>query len=191
MYNDRPLPMVAHAPAIGYTSPISAAMPGLLSGGLAGGLLAGAGMLLNHNFKPSALPANARTAFLPGHGLMGLGALAVTGGALAGAAAGVSQMQLNSAYKDMLQRYPELAREEPTRVRELFVSISRAAPDVAKDHIVAGSLIKRMLNYDGVDHTTYMELVRTQESMAKTRMAPIMPMVQAVDVGSKLVTPLL
>jgi hypothetical protein len=108
-----------------------------------------------------------------------------------GGAASVSQMQLNSAYKDMLQRYPELAREEPSRVRELFVSISRAAPDVAKDHIVAGSLIKRMLNYDGVDHTTYMELVRTQESMTKTRSAPFMPLLQAADVGSKLVSPLL
>jgi hypothetical protein len=76
----------------------------------------------------------------------------------------------------MLQRYPELGQENPDRVRQLFSSISNAAPDVAKDPTVTGSLIKKMLNYDGIDHATYMELVKTQESFTKNRNNQLSPM---------------
>lgn len=119
--------------------------------------------------------------------------LAAAGLALAGTAAGANAManhnQINQSYTQMLQRFPELARENPTRVRELFTSVSNAAPDVAKDPIVTGSLLKRMLNYDGIDHTTYMELVKTQESMTKTRSNQFTPFFQTADIGSRMVVP--
>lgn len=131
------------------------------------------------------------------HGPTSLGhsALLLGGGlALAGGVAGVNAMlnrqAVNQSYTRMLQRFPELTREDPTRVRELFTSVSNAAPDVAKDPIVTGSLVKRMLNYDGIDHATYMELVKTQESMTKTRSNQFTPYFQTADVSSRLITPL-
>lgn len=170
-------------------SVIGAALPSMLSSGALGGILAAAGHAANKRF-PALNPASARSGLGLGHGLMALGATIGAAGALGGIAAGVSQAQLNASYKSMLQRYPELAREEPTRVHELFVSVSRAAPDVAKDYVVMGSLIKRMLNYDGVDHATFMELVRTQESLTKTRATQMSPLISASDVGVRFISPL-
>ena len=121
---------------------------------------------------------------------LALGGIGFTAaGAVAGINAMMNRQQINHSYTSMLQRFPELARENPTRVRELFTSVSNAAPDVAKDPIVTGSLLKRMLNYDGIDHTTYMELVKTQESIAKTRSSQFTPFFQTADVSSRLVTP--
>jgi hypothetical protein len=116
--------------------------------------------------------------FIPQSGAGLLKPLAMLGAAglgvsLAGQA--WSNTQVQRSFQTMLQRYPELQRENPTRVKQLFETISRAAPDVAQDPMVAGSLIKRMLNYDGIDHATYMELVSTQEKMTKNRMSQITP----------------
>lgn len=112
-------------------------------------------------------------------------------GAVSGLNAMQGRQQTNQSYTQMLKRFPELARENPSRVRELFTSIANAAPDVARDHVVAGSLIKRMINYDGVDHATYMELVKTQESMTKTRSNQFTPFFQTADVSSRLLVPFL
>jgi len=117
-------------------------------------------------------------AFVPQTGMNLLKPIMAVGAAgLAVSAGGQlwSNVQVQRSFQTMLQRYPELQRENPTRVKQLFETISNAAPDVAKDPMVAGSLIKRMLNYDGIDHATYMELVSTQEKMTKTRMAQVAP----------------
>ena len=123
------------------------------------------------------IPTQAHS-FVPQTGTALLKPLAVLGAAGLGVSlAGQewSNAQVQRSFQTMLQRYPELQRENPTRVKQLFETISRAAPDVAQDPMVAGSLIKRMVNYDGIDHATYMELVSTQEKMTKNRMSQITP----------------
>lgn len=124
------------------------------------------------------MPLNPVGHFVPQTGASLLKPLLAVGAAglgvsMAGQAWG--NVQIQKSFQTMLQRYPELQRENPTRVKQLFETISNAAPDVAKDPMVAGSLIKRMLNYDGIDHATYMELVATQEKMTKTRLSQITP----------------
>jgi hypothetical protein len=121
--------------------------------------------------SPNMLPNGANGHFLRNFGVLAAGALG-----LSAVNHVVGQRQIGASFDTMLQRYPELGQENPDRVRQLFSSISNAAPDVAKDPTVTGSLIKKMLNYDGIDHATYMELVKTQESFTKNRNNQLSPM---------------
>ena len=78
--------------------------------------------------------------------------------------------KLNSSFQKMLQIYPELQRENPDRVKLYFDSIANSSPSVAQQPLVAGSLIKRLVNYDGFDHTVYKDLVSTQSALDKNRL---------------------
>jgi hypothetical protein len=97
---------------------------------------------------------------------------AVVGGMGVAGAAGnyaMGQMAVQSSFKKMLQLYPELQRENPERVKTYFDSISQGSPDIASNPLVVGSLIKRMLNYDGFDTATYNELVGSQANIDRGR----------------------
>lgn len=119
-----------------------------------------------------------------------LGALATNMAAMAGAAgiiggAGMvmDHMKVQQGYKKMLDAYPELAREQPERVKSYFDAIASGAPDIASQPLVAGSLIKRMLNYDGFDPSTYQELVSTQTNIDRVRNERIKNVITAGNSG--------
>jgi len=104
-------------------------------------------------------------------GLRGLGEHVAAIGAVSGAAAlggmAVDQFKLHSSFNKMMQLYPELQREQPERVKLYFDSISNSSPSVAQQPLVVGSLIKRLLNYDGFDHSVHKDLVSAQSMLDK------------------------
>lgn len=104
----------------------------------------------------------------PIHGFLGNAAVVAGGTALmAGGSALMGSIQLNMSYKKMLQLYPELAREQPERVKNYFDAIAAGSASTASQPMVVGSLIKRMLNYDGFDPATFKELVGTEANFSK------------------------
>jgi hypothetical protein len=82
--------------------------------------------------------------------------------ALAGASRVSGAYQLSRSYQEMLANDPDLANEDPDRVRMYYNTIASASPSVAMQPLVAGNLVKRMINYGGVDHGTYGDLVGIQ-----------------------------
>ena len=109
---------------------------------------------------------------------------ALVGGGMAAAAGANYAIQahaVNQSFNKMLQLYPELQRENPERVKVYFDSIAQGSPDLASNPLVVGSLVKRMLNYDGFDHATFNDLVSTQSSIDKARSEGIK---NVVSIGS-------
>ena len=94
-------------------------------------------------------------------GLLPLAAVGIHG-AVQGA---MTQRATDASYQKMLQLYPDLQRESPEKVRMYFDTLASGSPDVATKPLVVGSLLKRMLSYDGFDHSTYMELSKHQNSL--------------------------
>jgi hypothetical protein len=107
-------------------------------------------------------PISALRGFMGNMGVVAGGAALVSGTGMA-----MDAMRLNASYKKMLQLYPELAREQPERVKNYFDAIAAGSPGTASQPLVAGSLIKRMLNYDGFDPATFKELVGTEANFSK------------------------
>lgn len=83
-------------------------------------------------------------------GAVGLGQLAI------------GRIQENHSYNQMLDLYPELKRENPERVKLYFDTIRSSAPGIAKQPLVAGSVVKRLVNFDGFDHAVYKDLLSAQ-----------------------------
>lgn len=126
--------------------------------------------MLRERHAQALAAKNAPAVMTPMKGLlMNAGAmLGVTGGMMAGGAA-VDAVQIHQSYNKMLQLYPELAREDPQRVKNVFDAVASGSPDLAKQPMIIGSLVRRMLNYDGFDHTTFNDLVSAQSSINKGR----------------------
>lgn len=101
--------------------------------------------------------------------LTNMGAVAGAAGIVGGASMVMDHIKVQQGYKKMLDAYPELAREQPERVKAYYDAIASGSPDIATQPLVAGSLIKRMMNYDGFDPSTYQELVSTQVNIDKVR----------------------
>lgn len=99
------------------------------------------------------------------------GALALVTGGVGAVGMIADRVKLNSSYQKMLQLYPELQRESPERVKLYFDSISNSSPSVAQQPLVAGSLIKRLINYDGFDHAVYKDLVSAQSQLDRNRLS--------------------
>ena len=98
-----------------------------------------------------AQPQNqARLAVAAGVGVYGLGRMAV------------ERHQTGSSYNQMLELYPQLKREDAQRVKLYFDTIQQSAPGIARQPLVAGSVVSRLLNYDGFDHQTYKDLLSAQ-----------------------------
>lgn len=101
--------------------------------------------------------------------LTNAGTIAAGGLMLQGASMLNDHAKVQGGYKKMLNAYPELARENPERVRAYFDAIASGSPDIAAQPLVAGSLVKRMLNYDGFDPSTFQELAATQATIDRTK----------------------
>lgn len=113
---------------------------------------------------------NAPAVMNPIHGLlMNAGALAAGTGAIMAVGAVADSYQVGQSYNKMLTLYPELSREDPQRVKNIFDAIASGSPDLAKQPMIVGSLVRRMLNYDGFDHTTFNDLVSAQSAINKGR----------------------
>jgi hypothetical protein len=113
---------------------------------------------------------NAPAAVNPIRGLLtNAGALAAGTGAVMAVGAAVDSYQIDQSYKKMLTLYPELAREDPNKVKNIFDAVTAGSPDLAKQPVIVGSLVRRMLNFDGFDHTTFNDLVSAQSSINKSR----------------------
>lgn len=111
------------------------------------------------------------------------GALGLMTGGMAAVGAAVDHVKLNSSYQKMLQLYPELQRENPERVKLYFDSIANSSPSVAQQPLVAGSLIKRLINYDGFDHTVHKDLVSAQSQLDRNRMSANQNLLNLADIG--------
>ena len=90
------------------------------------------------------------------------------------------------SFSEMLKLYPVLQQESPEKVRLYFDSIARRSPAVATDPIVAGSLIKRLINYDGFDHSVFRDLVQTQSTLDANRRGFQQNATQAMHQGLQL-----
>lgn len=129
-----------------------------------------AGNLLRDRHAAMLAAKNAPPVVNPIRGLlMNAGAIAAGTGAIMGGQALVDSYQVNQSYQKMLQLYPELSREDPQRVKTIFDALAAGSPDMAKQPLVVGSLVRRMLNYDGFDHTTFSDLVSAQSAINKNR----------------------
>lgn len=90
----------------------------------------------------------------------------IANGVIGAVQGGMSKMKLESSFQKMQQLYPELQRESPEKVRLYFDTIASGSPDIASQPLVVGGLLRRMLNYDGFDHSTYMDLGKHQKNMS-------------------------
>lgn len=124
------------------------------------------------------LPTNFSRSLRVVGGSPGIAQLATNAAVLAGGAGlvalggfAVDQFKSHQSFQKMLQIYPELARENPDRVKLYFDSIATSSPNVAQNPLVVGSLIKRLMNYDGFDHSVHKDLVSVQSALDKNRLS--------------------
>lgn len=80
---------------------------------------------------------------------------------------GLGQMAMgrlaeHRSYNQMLDLYPELKRENPEQVKLYFDTIRSSAPGLARQPLVAGSVVKRLVNFGGFDHAVYKDLLSAQ-----------------------------
>jgi len=107
---------------------------------------------------------------------MGFGAAVMAGGA--GAAAGYDKLHRSltegSRYKAMLKSNPDLRDKPKGEVREVFDIVHEYSPDLTKHPAVAGSFVRKALEYKdvGISPASVKELVDIQTTRAKAHGYP-------------------
>lgn len=62
------------------------------------------------------------------------------------------QAQIGLSYKKMFDKHPNLAGEDQRKVKDYFNVVKTYSPQAAKNPVVAGSMVNRMIEFNGVDH---------------------------------------
>ena len=78
-------------------------------------------------------------------------------------------------FNNMISQTPELKNEDEKKVKKLFGVVSQYAPDLAKNPTVAGSIVKRFVDYGDVDPMTLREIISTQSTISTTGVNPMLP----------------
>jgi hypothetical protein len=98
-----------------------------------------------------------------------LGVAGLSAGATAGATAlwrhrkdQALKGDIERSYKQMFTEFPDLETAPPERVRAHFGVVTRVAPSLAADPIVAGSLLKQTVERNYFDPATVKALAETQ-----------------------------
>ena len=68
-------------------------------------------------------------------------------------------------YQRMLERNPELAQEDPEKVRESYEVLEAFAPSMTKNPQVAGSFVQKNLEYEAVDPAEVKNLIDIQKGV--------------------------
>ena len=91
---------------------------------------------------------------------------AVAGGALAGlGAAAHHQVQIASTEHNLIKKNPDLANYDADKIRDYMEVIKTYSPQAARNPLVAGALVKKMIDFGGVDHKLVQDLASLQSSM--------------------------
>ena len=78
----------------------------------------------------------------------------------------MNQREFDQSFETMIQHNPDLADRSP-QIRQYFDIISQNAPSLAKNHLVAGTLVKNMDALGGVDFNT-IKLMRETEHLQRS-----------------------
>jgi len=67
--------------------------------------------------------------------------------------------KIRKSKKLITDRYPNLATEDPKKIKRYFDVVKEYSPKAASNPLVAGSIVNRMNQYGGVDHKLVQDLV--------------------------------
>lgn len=91
---------------------------------------------------------NAAAPIAHGAGMLGIGALAV--GEVAHEAR--KAIDIHNTEKKLIEVNPELAQYDPKKVKDYFDVVKLYSPQAARNPLVAGALVNKMIQFGGVDH---------------------------------------
>jgi len=61
-------------------------------------------------------------------------------------------IKINQSYNKMFEKHPNLKEEDENQVKDYFNVVKTYSPAAAKNPVVAGSMVNRMVEFEGVDH---------------------------------------
>jgi len=84
---------------------------------------------------------------------------AMAGSALLGAGNAIHHaMQVSNTEREIINRNPELAQYDNALVKDYFDVIKTYSPQAARNPLVAGALVRKMIEFGGVDHKLVQDL---------------------------------
>jgi len=72
-----------------------------------------------------------------------------------------------SNFRGMMEANPELKQLDRNKVQRAFNTLHRFNPDMSGDPLVAGTFVKRVADYDMIDHKTVGELASARKSLVQ------------------------
>ena len=95
------------------------------------------------------------------------------GGVVIGGAIGYHKLkkriQHHQGYERMLEVHPSLKSEDPTLVKTRYNALFNLAPTLARDPLVAGSIVKQWIEYPVVSATTLKDVARAEADLRPSR----------------------
>lgn len=79
----------------------------------------------------------------------------------------VEQANINKAYNEIYKKYPNLASQDKSKVKDYFNVVKTYSPKAASNPLVAGSLVNKMVQFQGVDHKLVQDMSSLQKDVNK------------------------
>ena len=94
-------------------------------------------------------------------------------------------VKIRKSFNTMIEKTPQLAEADQGKLRDYFGVVKAFSPKAASNPLVAGSLVNKMLQFEGVDHKLVQDIAALQAGMPAPRYAPI-----AAEQAAKSITSL-
>ena len=81
-------------------------------------------------------------------------------------------IKIKKSFNKMIEKTPQLAEADQTKLRDYFGVVKSFSPKAASNPLVAGSLVNKMMQFEGVDHKLVQDIASLQAGMPAPRIAP-------------------
>jgi hypothetical protein len=85
----------------------------------------------------------------------------------------LNKLKTNESYQNLLAKTPQLADEDPERVRDYFNIVKEYSPHAAANPYVAGAIVNKMIQFGGVDHKLVEDMMSIQEKVPTIGALPV------------------
>lgn len=94
---------------------------------------------------------------------------ALAGSALAAAGTALHHgIQISNTEREIINKNPELAQYDNALVKDYFDVIKTYSPQAARNPLVAGALVRKMIEFGGVDHKLVQDLGSIESNRKNT-----------------------
>jgi len=75
------------------------------------------------------------------------------------------KVKINNAFKQMQDKVPQLQGQDPEKIKDYFNVVRTFSPKSATNPLVAGALVNKMMEFNGVDHKLVQDLTSIQQNV--------------------------